>query len=555
MAIVLGLAMLGAPGAGAAAALSLGAISEFPTPTADSGPGTLAAGPEGDIWFREYAGEKIGRIAPSGQIAEFPIPTANARPEGITAGPEGNVWFTERKADQIARITPSGEIASFPVPTPESEPESIAAGPEGDLWFTETNGDKVGRLTSTGDITEFPVPTSAAEPMRIAAGAEGDMWFTEYKGDKVARIAPSGEIAEFPLPDAYGDPWGIARGAEGDMWFAEPGDGRIGRITPAGETAEFAIAAKETVPFDIAAGPEGDMWFTQYGANEIGRIAPLGEITEFSLPDDEGDPEGIAPGADGNMWFGEAKASTIGRIGTGASEPLVTAPAVTGGATANAQQTCESSSWSTWASLQPSASLFSFDGYSWSLEGSKVAAGQTYTPGTADVGKSLTCSETVTYPVLDVTVPASSAPVKVLPPAPKLTRLRQSSRAWREVAGLPHIGYGHAIRPASGTAFAFTLNEQATVKLAFAARLAGRVAHGRCGTKPSRKMKGRRCERVATVGDLSFAGHRGANSIAFQGHLTHSKQLLPGRYELSIVATDPQGTPSASAALRFEILG
>lgn len=552
MAIALGLATLGVPGA---AALPLGAVSEFPTPTAESRPGALAAGPDGNIWFREYGGEKIGRITPSGAITEFPIPTANARPEGITAGPEGNVWFTERKADQIARITPSGEITSFPVPTAESEPEAIAASTEGDLWFTETKGDKVGRITPTGEITEFPVPTAAAEPIRIAAGAEGDMWFAETKGDKVGRITPAGEITEFPLPDAYGDPWGIARGAEGDMWFAEPGDNRIGRITPTGEIAEFAIATEESVPLDIAAGPEGDMWFTQFGADEIGRINPLGEITELPIPNQASSPQGITPGADGNMWFSETKASTVARIGTGAPEPLVTAPAVTGGATANAQQTCTGSSWSTWAGSQPSASLFSFDGYSWSLEGSQVAAGQTYTPGGEDVGRSLMCTETVTYPVLNVTVPASSAPVKVLPPAPKLARLRQSSRAWREGNGLPHIGYARSRKPTTGTTIAFTLNESATVKLTFAARLPGRMKHAHCDVNPSRKMKGRRCERVVTVGALSFAAHRGVNDIDFQGRLTHSKKLAPGRYELSILATDPQGTASAAATLRFEILG
>ena len=42
------------------------------------------------------------------------MPTAGSRPFGITTGPDGNLWFTEYGGDKIGRITPSGTITEFP---------------------------------------------------------------------------------------------------------------------------------------------------------------------------------------------------------------------------------------------------------------------------------------------------------------------------------------------------------------------------------------------------------------------------------------------------------
>src|SRR5438270_281937 len=63
--------------------------------SADANPYTITAGPDGNLWFTEYIGNRIGRITPTGTVTEFPIPTTNSQPVGITGGPDGNVWFTE----------------------------------------------------------------------------------------------------------------------------------------------------------------------------------------------------------------------------------------------------------------------------------------------------------------------------------------------------------------------------------------------------------------------------------------------------------------------------
>ena len=56
-----------------------------------------------------------------------------------------------------------------------------------------------------------------------------------------------------------------------------------------------------------------------------------------------------------------------------------------------------------------------------------------------------------------------------------------------------------------------------------------------------------------TVGTLSFTGH-GAMKVAFQGRISRSKKLKPGRYTLVVTATNSAGRRSPPQALSFTIV-
>jgi streptogramin lyase len=92
------------------------------------------------------------------RLTEFPLPEAGSRPVGITLGPDGNLWFTEFDGNRIGRITPAGSVTEFPLPSSDSQPFMIAPGPDGNLWFSEYNATKIGRITPDGVITEYPLP-------------------------------------------------------------------------------------------------------------------------------------------------------------------------------------------------------------------------------------------------------------------------------------------------------------------------------------------------------------------------------------------------------------
>ncbi len=235
---------------------------------------------------------------------EFPIPTPSSETVSITQGPDGNLWFTESQGNKVGRITPSGTITEFPVPTPAAYPGRITLGADGNLWFTENLVGKIGRITPAGVITEYQLAADAA-PSGIVAGPDGNVWFTESSPRRIGRITPSGAITEFPLSTTSGWPGEITVGPDGNLWFTEIGFySGIGRFTPAGAYVRFPVPGN---PTSITSGPDGALWYGIIALYDIGRITTTGSITEFTAPPTLASPEGIVTGPDGNLWFTQSQ--------------------------------------------------------------------------------------------------------------------------------------------------------------------------------------------------------------------------------------------------------
>jgi virginiamycin B lyase len=127
-------------------------------------------------------------------------------PYGITSGPDGNLWFTEAGGNKIGRITTGGSFTEFTVPTGVSDPFGITSGPDGNLWFTEAGGNKIGRITTGGSVTEFAVPTASSGPSGITSGPDGNLWFTEQFGNQIGRVV----LASLPAAVPTLSGWSLA---------------------------------------------------------------------------------------------------------------------------------------------------------------------------------------------------------------------------------------------------------------------------------------------------------------------------------------------------------
>jgi streptogramin lyase len=308
--IVLALLLLSGAWSGAAAQVKL-----FPITTASTLPEGIAAGPDGNLWFTEALGNKIGRMTTAGaMLSEFSIPTADAFAEGIAAGPDGNMWFTEAFADKIGRVTPAGTITEFALPTSGSGPIRIAVGVDGALWFVENgaHGNRIGRITTAGAISEFPIPTASAGLLDIAAGPDGALWFVEQAADKIGRITIAGSVTEFAIPTANSQPAGIVAGPEGEMWFTEQSGNNIGQITLAGVITENPVP--NAGPFGITAGPDQALWFAELASNAIGRITTDPTASEIAIGQTCA-PTKFVFAQDGNVYFNctDATRNSIGQ--------------------------------------------------------------------------------------------------------------------------------------------------------------------------------------------------------------------------------------------------
>jgi streptogramin lyase len=186
------------------------------------------------IYFTDQRNNAIGKIAIDGTITEYTIePNLDPytlRPFGIAEGPDGNIWFTEQTGNKIGRMTPSGVMSSpFFIQHSNAQPEGIAVGPDGNLWFTEENSQQIGRITPAGKdasgavtIKEYTLFSGIDLPTGITTGADHNLWFTEASGNRIGQLDPStGAVNEFDLPTASQNPAGIASGADGNIWFTE----------------------------------------------------------------------------------------------------------------------------------------------------------------------------------------------------------------------------------------------------------------------------------------------------------------------------------------------
>ena len=290
-------------------------ITEYPIPTPAANAGAITTGADGNLWFAELGGNKIGKITTSGVITEYPIPTSVAYPTSIALGPDGNVWFTEAQGNKIGKITPAGSITEYSNSSVVT-PFGITSGPDGNLWFVNITG-LVGKITTGGAFT-IVTQYAAAQTNRIVLGPDGNLWFTGFATDPnsgfVAKVTTAGAVTAYPA-NAFS--FNITVGPDSNLWFtgpSEPND-KIGKMTTAGVATAYPMPA-DTRGYDIVTGPDGNLWFTDDFTSSVGRITTSGAITEFATPTTLSRPAGIARGPDGNIWFTEGFFQTGGnRIG------------------------------------------------------------------------------------------------------------------------------------------------------------------------------------------------------------------------------------------------
>src|SRR5262249_23652321 len=134
----------------------------------------------------------------NGALTEYAIPTAASAPEQITAGLDGNLWFTERNGRKLGRINQAGgPIAEFLVPGVGAYPTAIATAATGKGWFATADAAataRIGWISASGAITQLAVGATRTSITSIVGGLDGNLWLTQvsnYWGDGLAKVTTS----------------------------------------------------------------------------------------------------------------------------------------------------------------------------------------------------------------------------------------------------------------------------------------------------------------------------------------------------------------------------
>ena len=127
-----------------------------PSPPRRASRATSSSGPDGNLWFTEYGGNKIGRITTAGVITEFAIPTAVEPAQRHRVRPGRQLsGLRSTAATRSARSRRPASSPRSPCRPRRAGPTSIVTGPDQNLWFTEIRQ----RARSAGSARPPPPPT------------------------------------------------------------------------------------------------------------------------------------------------------------------------------------------------------------------------------------------------------------------------------------------------------------------------------------------------------------------------------------------------------------
>jgi len=188
-----------------------GSVTEFPLGAHADGPQGLTLGPDGALWFAQYADHAVGRITPDGAVTETPIRAALNPSGNVVFDAAGNAWFAASSTGQVetfalVRVTPGGAATEVHFYGPEvGSVVGITRGPDGALGFTDANRGQVARF----DPAVVAAPAPADHPLTgWSHGDVPDLVETLHVSSDVFRFFdgnPAGTDSDFSATIDWGD--------------------------------------------------------------------------------------------------------------------------------------------------------------------------------------------------------------------------------------------------------------------------------------------------------------------------------------------------------------
>ena len=521
---------------------NLGTVTANPTPTLVALPGLVVSG-------AAAAGARRGGRATARTPVVTPGPLRGAAQ--VAAGSDFSLVLTasgalyafgDNQYGQLGSATNSGTRNANPTPTLVRLPgqagvvTQVAAGGNFSLVVTSTGQlyafgqnlyGQLGLAANSGTTTANPTPTLVGLPGEVGA---------------VTQIAAGG-LSSLVLTSS-GQLYAFGNNRFGQLGNASNNGTDTANATP----ALVRLPGEDGTVVRVAGGAEHSLVVTSsgqlygFGDNQAGELGVAANATPNPTPTLVGLPAGttIDTVAMGGGLHSLAVVADL--VVTGASLPVaqVGSPYQ---ATLTASGGIAPLRWS--ASGLPGG--LSLDGSSASITGTPTGAGSASVTVTVTDGDRIQASHAFKLTI----APASITTTTTTGQAPSLTLLSQSHAIWREGSRLATSTT--AARPPLGTTFSFTLDQPARVSLAFTQIVAGRKVNGHCATPAVHNHSKPSCTRSVPRCTLRVAGHAGSNRVTFQGRVSTTRRLAPGRYALLVTATNAAAEKSIPRGLAFTI--
>ena len=264
----------------------------------------IATDSSGNVYFTEFNGERIRKVAPNGTITTVvgtgvagfsgdggPATSANINhPIGIVVDAAGNLYFADSSNERIRKVTPAGIISTI-------------AG-SGAPYTNIFSGDG-GPATSA----------TLACPYDFDFDAAGNLYIADTCNNRIRKVNTAGVISTFAgngTADYSGDggpatsaslwlPVGMKFDASGNLYFSDAQNNRLRKITPAGIISTVAGSGPITIqlgsyggdggpatsaflknPGNITFDRCGNLYFGDFSNHRVRKINRDGVISTFA---------------------------------------------------------------------------------------------------------------------------------------------------------------------------------------------------------------------------------------------------------------------------------
>jgi len=223
-------------------------FTEFSVPTPDSNPYQVALDSNGNAWFTEFSGDRLGEVLTNGSVKEFQIPIASANPTGLAVDPRTNrVWFnlldTSGISDEFyVGSFYNGSFTFNDITSLVDTPVGIAIDSSGNLWLTQHGASLVSEFNPVTHYfrtisTSIPPPGASYPYFVYVDNRTGEIWFNEHYGNSISVFNPSSNtLVEYEIPSRNPNDGNISGAltmtlsSAGTPWFTELYTGKIGEI-------------------------------------------------------------------------------------------------------------------------------------------------------------------------------------------------------------------------------------------------------------------------------------------------------------------------------------
>jgi len=225
-------------------------FTQYAITTLASNPYEVALDSQGNAWFTEFTGDKIGVVMVNGTLKEYQIPLTSSNPTGIAIDSRTNrIWFnlldTAGVSDEFYVGSFFNGSFTFNNITPEVDtPVGIAVDSSGNLWLTQHGASLVSEFNPVTHYfrtisTSIP-PDGASYPYFVYVdNSTGDVWFNEHYGNAISVFNPkSNNLVEYEIPSRNSGDGNISGALtmtvtpQGIPWFTELYTSKLGEVSP-----------------------------------------------------------------------------------------------------------------------------------------------------------------------------------------------------------------------------------------------------------------------------------------------------------------------------------